>query len=147
MWRRRSTSWFHWVIFSAWAHQREVLPSPVLITSECAVYYVSALWERAVDSAVSAIHPGSISSWEMPGEGDAVTAMFRTAGSHPVASVAEKVGKSSFCCRLELWIHVTLYLCHHLKAYLLPTSDPFPPETPTPSSVLSSPEVSCNLTS
>lgn len=71
-----------------------------------------------MDSAVSAIYSGSISSWERLGEGDAVTAVFRTAGSHPVASVAEKVGSQLFgCCRLELWIHGTLYLCRHLKAH------------------------------
>lgn len=71
-----------------------------------------------MDSSVSAIHPGSISSWERLGEGDAVTAVFRTAGSHPVASVAEKVGSQLFgCCRLELWIHGTLYLCCHFKEH------------------------------
>lgn len=68
-----------------------------------------------MDSAVSAIHPGSISSWEMLGEGGIVTAMLRTAGSHPVASAAEKAGSQLLGhCRSELGIHVRLCLCCHL---------------------------------
>lgn len=83
--------------------------------SECVLSYISVLLEKAEDSVVSALHPGSISSWEMLGEGDAVTALLRTAGSHPVASVAEKAGSRLFGhCRSELGIPVRLHLCCHL---------------------------------
>jgi hypothetical protein len=80
-----------------------------------------------VDSAVSFLHPpGSISSWEILGEGDAVIAMLRTAGSHPVASVAEKAGSQLFGhCRSELGIHGRPHLCCHFKAFLLATSELF----------------------
>lgn len=83
--------------------------------SECVVSYVFVLLRK---------HSGlcclCYTSWlhlllEMLGEGDAVTAILRTAGSHPVASVAEKAGCQLFGhCRSELGIHVRLRLCCHL---------------------------------
>lgn len=95
-------SLLHWVTSFAWAHQRKLL----------SVFFLSVLLEKAKDSA---IHPGSISSWEMLGEGDAVTALLRTAGSHPV-QVWQKRRVVSFLVTADLsWgIPVRLHLCCHL---------------------------------
>lgn len=133
-------SLLHWVTSFAWAHQRKLL----------SVFFLSVLLEKAEDSA---IHPGSISSWEMLGEGDAgggrcCNGFAQNSRISSCTSVAEKAGSQLFGhCRSELGdpCETASVLPPLRHTSLPPVSHSCDP--PMPTFILSSPQVSWNLTS